>query len=252
MVLHPKIQELKRRAASIEYSSVSVDEAGNLQERESLLDKRVVEGYAVIWGKKNLHGEIFVRGAFAKSIKDNGPGSGSKYEIKFLFNHNTDEPLSLFEEIREDEVGLYFRTVPLDDIATADRVLVQLKSRTLNNFSQGFNFIWDAGKIEWDDVQEALIVKEAMLFEISVATIPSGLDTFVVRSAEQLDALMDDTEYFIRSLPRIHQLEARQLFARHKSLAQFEPPEQRAKALKGTEPVGTGIDYDYLTKNFTL
>lgn len=234
------------------YSNLSVTEAGELAERESLLDKRIVEGYAVIWGQRNLHGEKFIKGAFSRSIRENGPGSGSNYEIKFLFNHNVDEPLSLFDELKEDETGLYFRTKPLDDVGMADRVLKQLRSGTLNNYSQGFNFIWENGAVEWEDATDSLIVKEARLFEISVATIPSGMETYTIRSAEQLEDLQDETEDFIKALPRRQQLQARQLFARHKSLADFEPLEQRGNAREDAEPVGTGIDYAYLTQNFKL
>ncbi|WP_143861821.1 HK97 family phage prohead protease [Nostoc linckia] len=242
MTLHPKIQELKRRAGAISYSNVSVNERGELD--KSLLDQRIVEGYAVIWGERNLHGEIFVKGAFAKSIREHGPGSGSSYEIKFLYNHNTDEPLSLFEELKEDDTGLYFRTKPLDAVDRAEQTLIQLRSGTLNNYSQGFNYIWD--KMEWDEATESIIVRECQLFELSVATIPSGLTTYTVRSAEDLDYLNDETEYFIKSLPRNKQLEARQLFSRHKALANFEPSEQRTLEIDKPQ----GVDISYIINNF--
>lgn len=255
--LHPKILELKKRAAAINYGSVSVNEIGELQERESLLDQRIVEGYAIIWGQRNLHGEIFKKGAFAKSIRERGPGSGSNYEIKFLYNHDTDEPLSLFAELREDDKGLYFRTRPLDAVPTADRTLVQLKSRTLNNFSQGFDFIFEAGKIEYDERTDSVVISEAVLYEISVATIPSGMDTYVIRSMDNMEELHDEIECFIKSLPRNYQLAAREKFALQKnslqkSLTDCEPLEQRTKALKEiSEPVekSGGLNYQYLLNN---
>lgn len=243
--MHPKIQELKRRAKAIEYSSVSVGEAGELNERESLLDKRIVEGYAVIWGKRNMHGEIFVKGCFAKSIREHGPNSNSNYQIKFMSRHGN--ALALFEELKEDDIGLYFRTKPLDPITEADEVLVQLRSGTLNNYSQGFNYIWD--KLDWEEATESIIVREGVLFELSVVDIPSGLDTYTIRSLEDVEFLADETEYFIKSLPRNKQLEARQLFARHKSLMNLEPLEQRAKTLAGNKPNETGIDIQFLIEN---
>lgn len=247
MDLHPKILELKSRASAINYGSISVNADGNLvNERASDFDKRIVAGYAVLWGQKNLYDEIFIRGCFAKSIKERGPGSGANYEIKFLNQHDQNDPLSLFDILEEDETGLYFRTKPLDDVPSADRVLKQLRSGTLNNYSQGFNFVWD--KVEWDENQMAIICKEAELFEISVATIPVDQQSFTLRSLEDLTDLNDDTEYFIKQLPRKSQLEARQLFARHKSLMNFEPVEQRKKTLERNEPTKNGIDYNYLTK----
>lgn len=248
MELHPKIIELKSRASAINYGSISVNAKGDLvNERASDFDKRIVAGYAVLWGQKNLYDEIFIRGCFTKSLNERGPKSGASYEIKFLNQHDPCDPLALFEILEEDETGLYFRTKPLDDVPSADRVLKQLRSGTLNNYSQGFNFVWD--KVEWDEKQDAIVCKEAELYEISVASIPVDQNTFTLRSVESLSDLNDDTEYLIKQLPRKLQLEARQLFARHKSLINIEPIEQRKRSLKEDKPTTNGIDYNYLLKN---
>lgn len=246
MVLHDKILELKRKSAPINYRDLGVNDEGALVTSfKTNLDKRIVEGYTVIWGHRNLHREIFIRGAFAKSIRENGPGSNSNYEIKFLYNHNTDEPLSLFEELKEDEIGLYFRTKPLDDVQIADDTLKRLRSGTLNNYSQGFDYVWDEGKIAYDEKTDSLIIKEAILYEVSVATIPSGMETYTIRSAANIEALDSDVDQFIKSLPRKHQLEARQIFARHKSLINLEPLDNK-KNTQDKKPVTRRINYGAL------
>lgn len=250
MKLHPKIIEVKKRAAPINYGNVSVNQFGELQTRESNLDKRIVEGYACLWGRPNDYREIFMKGAFAKSIQERGPGATSNYEIKFLYQHNQADALSLFEELKEDETGLYFRTKALDDVPSADRTLKQITSGTLNNFSMGFDFVWD--RMEYDEQQDAIIIKEAALYEISVVSIPADMGTFAMRSKEQLEDLYDDTEDFIKSLPRKQQLEARQIFARHKSLINVAPLELRGQAPDTDAPVETGIDYDYLLNHFKI
>lgn len=250
MSLHQKIQQAKAQAAPINYRALAVSAAGELQERESLLDKRIVEGYSVIWGSRNMHGEKFVKGAFAKSIREHGPGSNAAYEIKFTNRHG--HAIGRFEVLAEDEIGLYFRTYPLDQIPEADNLLTQIKSRTINNFSVGFNPIWEAGKVEYDEPSDSIVYKEVYLFEMGAVDIPSDMQTFAIRSAEEAEELTDETELFIKTLPRAKQLEARQLFARHKSLIEFEPLQQRAKALSENEPVKAGIDYNYLLNNFTL
>lgn len=242
-----KIKEIKQRAAPINYSSVSVNEMGELKERENLLDKRIVEGYAVIWGKRNDYGEKVMKGAYSKSINERGPGTNSNYEIKFLYQHSQGDPLGLFDELREDDIGLYFRTKPLDDVPSADRSIKQLRSRTLNNFSIGFDYIWD--QVEYDEPSDSLIIKEAKLFEISVVSIPADMNTYAIRSKENIELLHDDTEDFIMSLPRSKQMEARQIFARHKTLL-IQPDEQRNIPLE-QKPDETRvlIDYNYLINN---
>lgn len=245
MKLHPKILELKQRASAINYSSVSVNERGELEERESLLDQRIVEGYGVIWGSRNLHGEKFVKGCFAKSIKDNGPDSNSSYKIKFRDEHG--RACSLFAELIEDEIGLYFKTKPLDDVEWANDVITQLRSGTLNNFSIGFNFVWD--KVEWDESDDSLVALEVRLMEISVVSVPSDMNTFAIRSIGGNEDIEEYIEDFITSLPRKYQLQARKIFAFQKSLInENEPFEQRDTTLDNDEPT-EAINYNYLIEN---
>lgn len=248
--LHTKIQEIKRRAAPINYNAVSVNEFGELQERINLLDLRIIEGYAVIWDKPNEYREKFIKGSFSKSIKERGPGSGANYEIKFLYQHSQGDPLSLFEELREDEIGLYFRTKPLDDVPSADRVIKQIRSGTLNNFSQGFDYVWD--RMEYDEKEDVIIMKEARLFEISVVAIPADMNTYTIRSLDQLEDLYEDTKDFIDSLPSKFKDKASEIITRHKSLVNLTPLEERLKAPKEDAPVEKGIDYKYLIQNFKL
>ena len=249
--LDDKIKQLKTRAGAISYSNTYVDASGNLSdERKSDFDKRVVAGYAVVWGQKNMYDEILLKGSCSKSISERGPNSQAKYKITHFWQHDPCDPLSLFDVLEEDNYGLYFRTKELDAVPNADRELLQLRSGTLNQFSIGFDYVWD--KIDWDDQNEALILKEIDLFEISVVTIGADSETFALRSKENPEYLHDETQAFIKSLPRNLQLEARNLFTRHKSLMIKEPIEQRNTSLQENEPVAKGIDYKYLTNNFKL
>lgn len=248
MKLHPQIANLKSKAAAINYRYVGATESLEIGKRDSLLDKRIVEGYGFIWGAVNMHKERFHRGAFERSIRENGPGSNAAFELKFRNRHG--RSLSLFDELVEDEIGLYFKTKPLDNVEGADDVLTQLRSGTLNNFSGGFNYVFEQNAMKWDDKDEVIDIYNARLFEISVEDIPSDLKTFAIRSAEDEDELFDETEEFIKMLPRKFQLEARHIFARHKSQIEVESLDEKLKALNAVMPVETrGIDYNYLIKN---
>lgn len=244
--LQQKIQELKLRAKPVNYSNVSVNERGLLT-GSSLLDQRIIEGYLIVWGKVNLYDEMVIKGACAKSIADRGPKSNAQYKITFLWQHHMDDPLSLFAELEEDNFGLRFKTMPLDDVPNADRALKQIRSGTLNQFSVGFDYVWD--KVEYDEANDCLVLLEIDLFEGSIVTIGADSETYALRSKEDVLLLHDDTDEFIKQLPRKQQFEARQLFARHKSLMNLEPLEQRKKALDEGKPTTNGIDYNYLIKN---
>lgn len=248
MKLHQKILELKNNAAAINYRYVGATQSIEISKRESLLDKRIVEGYGIIWGSKNNHNERFHKGAFERSIRENGPNSGAAFQLKFRNRHG--QAVALFEELKEDNTGLYFKTKPLDDISLADDILVQLRSGTLNNFSAGFNYIFEPNAMKWNESEKLIDIYNARLFEISVEDIPSDMETYVIRSAEENDDLFDETEDFIKMLPRKFQLEARRIFARHKSHEDLESLDEKLKALQVEKPMEKrGIDYSYLIKN---
>lgn len=249
MKLHPKIKELKRRAAPINYSNVAVNERGELTgDFLADLDNRIISGYLLVWGRINMHGEMFLRGCASKSINDRGPQSAANYKITFLNQHRQGEPLCVFAELIEDDFGLRFRTKPLDDVPWADHVLTQVRSGTLNQFSAGFDYVWQ--QTEWDDANECIVCKEIDLFEGSVVTIGSEMGTYVIRSKDEADGLFEEIETFIKTLPRKDQLQARQYFTQLKSLADLEPFEQRDTTLEEREkPTKNAINYNYLINN---
>lgn len=194
-----------------------VDAKGNLILEK---DTRVIRGYAIIWGDVNQHNERVHRGACAQSINAHGPASSSNYKIKFMDRHG--KALANVAVLKEDEVGLYFETAPLDNIRSADEVLTQLASGTLNNFSYGFDYVWDENKMKLDDAG-VLNLFEIRLFEISIVDIPSGLETYAIRGlvapgvrGANGEINLDEKEVidtFISKLPKKYALEARKVFA---------------------------------------
>lgn len=249
MSLHKKIQELKLRANPVNYSQVSVNERGELTSNFlEDLNKRIISGYLLVWGSVNMHAEMFIRGCCAKSIADRGPESKANYKITFLNQHNTCEPLCVFGELVEDGYGLRFRSLPLDDVPWADHVLKQVRSGTLNQFSAGFNYIWD--KVEYDEANDCIVCKEIDLFEGSIVTIGSELNTYVMRSAEQQQNLYEEIETCIKTLPRKHQIEVRQYFTKLKSLVDTEPLFEKETLEKRNQPADEkGINYNFLIDN---
>lgn len=255
--LHPRIQEFIKNELPINWRSLSVDADGKLEERKDssgskLLDQGIVEGYGVMWDSINDRGERFVKGSFAKSIKDMGPDSNSSYKIKFRDEHG--RACALMVKLKEDDKGLLFRSAPLDDVQWCRDLLIQLKSKTINNFSIGFKHCWD--KVEWDEEEDCLVNLEAELFEISAVSIPSDIGTYAVRSKEEVEYMKDNLDKFINSLPRDKRLEARHFFAKAMTLSNYEQIESRQRSLVRNKPSKikkrSGVDYAYLTKHFKL
>jgi len=257
VIVHPKIKALKQRAKPITYSTMAVREDGTLVDAKTSVEERTVRGYLIVWGVVDSYGTMFMKGCCAKSIRERGPESDSKYKIVMLWQHRMDEPIGQFTVLKEDDYGLYFEAVldDPDEVPTAKRALAQINSGTVNNLSVGFDYVWD--KMEYDENLDCILLKEIELYEGSPVTLGSIEETYFIRSAGDAEAareaLNEETEDFIRSIPRSKQLELRQLIYRHISLAEAKPDElQKRRPLHNSKPVEAGIDYEYLKNNFKL
>lgn len=228
--MHHKIKELQQRANPINYTDAEY-------ESRAMADDRIIRGYLIAWGVKDSYGTIFVKGSCAKSIQERGPESNSKYKIVALWQHDQSDPIGQFRVLKEDDYGLYFEMELDEGVPSAERALIQVRSGTINQFSVGFNYLYD--KMEYDEQRDAVILKEIVLMEGSVVTIGSNEETYAFRSKEEYltkkDYLRQETELFVRSLPANKQLEARALFTRHTSLAKQEP--QILEALRAEKPM---------------
>ena len=236
---------IQKTRKPVNYKSLAIDDSGVLIEQSS----RKISGYAAVFGNKDSYGDILIKGCFAKSITERGPESKTNRKIAFLWMHDMDEPLGRITKLVEDEKGLYFEA-ELDMIPEADRALIQMESGTLNQFSIGYQYVWD--KMEYDENQDAFIVKEVNLFECSVVTIGaneeteySGLKSDQIESEE--NKLFRDTEKALKQLPIEQAYEIRQLIAKHISLTNSKPIESLKEEVK---PKAT--DYTSIINSFKI
>ena len=149
-------------------------------------ESRKISGYAAIFNNKDKVSDILLKGCFSKSIEERGPQSTANDKIILLWQHDQREPLGRIMELKEDDRGLYFEAV-IDEIELGDRAIKQLESGTLNQFSIGFNYVWE--NVEYDSERDAYIVKEVKLHEISVVSIGcNGLTEYLgLKSDEEFD-----------------------------------------------------------------
>lgn len=121
----------------------------------------VFEGYASVFGIVDQGMDVVERGAFSKSL-----GSGRK--VKMLWQHDQSKPIGVWDEIREDERGLYVRGRILKDVQQGREAMALLKAGALDSMSIGYRAI--------ESVPEAngriRKLTEVELFEISLVTFP--------------------------------------------------------------------------------
>jgi len=150
---------------------------------------RMVKGYAFVWGSKNDYKEIVIRGATLNSLNARGVGSTGGNPILILNQHNQEQPLCRPTVLFEDDYGLYFEGDIIESVGYANDVVEQVRQGVVKQVSYGFNSVWD--KMVYDDVEDAYILKEIKLGEISLVTFSSD-EKAQLRSFKQLqeDAIL--------------------------------------------------------------
>lgn len=192
-------------------------------------DRRIISGYAAIFNNKDKAGDILIKGCFSKSIQERGPESEAKDKIILLWMHEIDEPIGHFTKLIEDDKGLYFEAY-VDDIDLGNRAIAQMESGTLNQFSIGYKYVWE--NCEYDEEHDAFIVKEVVLYEISVVSIGCNGETeyLGLKSIEDkenaLELLQKEIDEALLGLSFKRSQELNRLFAKAISLATYKPDSQ--------------------------
>lgn len=135
---------------------------------KSVNDSGEFEGYGSIFGNKDSDSDIIVPGAFQKSLstwKDKGRLPA------MLWQHRMDEPIGIYTEMKEDDVGLYVKgRLLIDDDPLARRAHGHMKAGSLTGMSIGFMLDdW-----EFSGEKEAFLLKEVDLWEVSLVTFPAN------------------------------------------------------------------------------
>ena len=200
-------------------------------------ESRTISGYAAIFNNRDKAGDILLKGCFAKSIQDRGPESQANDKIIMLWQHDQHEPIGKISVLIEDEKGLYFEAV-IDDVERGNQAIKQLESGTLNQFSIGYSYVWE--KCEYDQERDAFIVKEVVLYEISVVSIGCNGETEYLGlksgSTDPYEELKNEIESAIKGLPIRKKEEIQTLVRKALSLGQFKPEVPR-KAVEPLEEV---------------
>lgn len=205
-----------------------------LKELSFSSEGRTISGYAAIFNNKDKAGDILLKGCFAKSIQDRGPESQANDKIIMLWQHDMHEPIGRISVLREDEKGLYFEAV-IDDVERGNQAIKQLESGTLNQFSFGYSYVWE--KCEYDNERDALLVKEVVLYEISVVSIGCNGETEYLglksEGSDPYEELKNEIESAMKGLPIRKKEEVQTIIAKALSLGQFKSE----APLKAVEPL---------------
>lgn len=123
----------------------------------------VITGYASLFGQTDLGGDVVMRGAFADSLKKTGAE-----RVRMLFQHDPTQPIGVWDEIREDSMGLRVRGRLCLKVEKAREVWALIEEGGLDGLSIGYKPV-----IARRDMRGGVRrIERVDLWEISIVTFP--------------------------------------------------------------------------------
>lgn len=135
------------------------------------------EGYASLFGLRDRSGDVVKRGAFRSSLAAKLPR-----EVRLLHQHKAEEPIGIWEEIREDARGLFVRGRLILDSPRAAEVWALMREGAIDGLSIGYKTV-RAGKT---GQAKGRVLFDIDLWEISLVTFPLLAGARVTRLEGQL------------------------------------------------------------------
>ena len=156
-------------------------------EIKEINDEGYFSGYGSVFDVVDDWDDVIVRGAFAETLQKKTP--------VMLWQHDSAEPIGVYERIREDEIGLWLEGRLLLDIEKGREAYILLKNRAIRGLSIGFfPLAW-----EWEtrDNRRVRVLKDIDLWEVSLVTFPANSKAVVdeVKTIRGLENFLRDAGY---------------------------------------------------------
>ena len=139
-------------------------------------DGTQLEGYASLFGLTDQGGDIVRRGAYAASLKRLA-ARGDK--VRMLWQHDPAKPIGVWDEIREDEKGLWVKGRLLPEIGQAREAAALIAAGAIDGLSIGYRTISDER-----DAKGRRLLSEVELWEVSLVTFPMLAEAKVGRKSD--------------------------------------------------------------------
>ena len=137
-------------------------DAGSLSTLDPRSSSLPVHGYASLWGVADLNGDVVARGAFAASLAKTGAGG-----VRMLHQHEGRAAVGVWDQMVEDERGLFVRGRIMDWSAEARFARALSRAGALDGLSIGFR----SRRARREGRLRVLV--EVELWEVSLVSFPA-------------------------------------------------------------------------------
>jgi len=137
--------------------------AARLRMKEIDLKSGCFEGYASLFNRRDLGGDVVTPGAFAKTLARRGVRG-----VRLLFQHDPAQPVGVWRSLHEDRRGLYVRGQLSLDVKRGRELFALMRQGAIDGLSIGFRTVKGAR----DRRSGVRRIHEVDLWEISIVTFP--------------------------------------------------------------------------------
>ena len=121
----------------------------------------IIKGYGSYFGNKDSDNDVIVKGAYKKTIAENGE------RVKYLYQHDMNQPIGKMTELYEDDKGLVF-VAEIAKTQLGKDVVELMKTGVITENSVGIMPIQKENKGDYREI------KEVKLYEISAVTLAAN------------------------------------------------------------------------------
>lgn len=136
-------------------------------ELKELKEDGTFEGYGSVFGVVDSYADIVKKGAFKRSLKEH-KSAGSM--PKLLWQHRSDEPIGVYQDVAEDDHGLFVKGQLALKTARGAEAYELLKMGAIGGLSIGYMTI----AYEWDEKTRVRTLTDIDLWECSLVTFPAN------------------------------------------------------------------------------
>lgn len=144
-------------------------------------DEGSFEAYGSAFGNIDSYGDVVVKGAFEKTLKER------KGKIRLLWQHKSDQPIGIFTEMYEDNNGLVVKGKLFLDVQQGKEAYVLLKGGAIDSMSIGYSTV----KEDFDAKDGIRYLKEVKLYEVSLVTFPANEMAVVTSVKSEFESLTE-------------------------------------------------------------
>jgi HK97 family phage prohead protease len=130
----------------------------------SVHEGAVIEGYASLFGKSDQGGDVVQKGAYSGSLE---VLKSAHRRVKMLWQHDPSQPIGVWDEVREDEKGLFVRGRILTEVEKGREAAALIDAGAIDGLSIGYRT-----KRASKDDQGRRLLHDLELWEVSLVTFP--------------------------------------------------------------------------------